>query len=351
MNLLFILILTSTVTVINSFPQKYSPVPYSTSQQNGKVQKPIYSVNPPRQPRKIETQQAKIAQGCRIENKTMHDVQYKDVIENKCEQKFKPECEEKSQRICKPYQDRVCKTDFERKCEVKYREKCENVDIYGEVEYQEEVCNEKLIRVCDKHWECIVPNLELKYCNDKVWVENPKSCQNLKKTECHPETKFKTVKKPTQKCGRVAYDDCKNVPYEICDLIAKQDCQNESFQDCKQVPYEHCENIHKQVPHQVTWQKSVVVCNDENQGGEVIEVVRDDANVEYEDDYDYPDFYDDLGNIPVKRINTRDARTGIIQGEEISSAESLLTGEKRRSHNSPIKKPKYSSGIVFPSDD
>ena len=75
-----------------------------------------------------------------------------------------------------------------------------------------------------------MPSLELKYCNDKVWVENPRSCQNLKKTECQPETKFKTVKKPSQKCGRVAYDDCQNVPYEKCDLITKQDCQNESFQ-------------------------------------------------------------------------------------------------------------------------
>ena len=75
-----------------------------------------------------------------------------------------------------------------------------------------------------------MPSLELKYCNDKVWVENPRSCQNLKKTECQPETKFKTVKKPSQKCGRVAYDDCQNVPFEKCDLITKQDCQNESFQ-------------------------------------------------------------------------------------------------------------------------
>ena len=75
-----------------------------------------------------------------------------------------------------------------------------------------------------------MPSLELKYCNDKVWVENPRSCQNLKKTECQPETKFKTVKKPSQKCGRVAYDDCQNVPYEKCDLVTKQDCQNESFQ-------------------------------------------------------------------------------------------------------------------------
>jgi len=184
-----------------------------------------------------------------------------------------------------------------------------------------------------------VPSLELKYCNDKVWVENPRSCQNLKKTECQPETKFKTVKKPSQKCGRVAYDDCQNVPYEKCDLITKQDCQNESFQDCKQVPYEHCENIHKQVPHQISWQKSVVVC-DQNDGP------RD--NVEYEDDlfeksdYDY-DFYDDLGNIPVKRINTRDARIGVVQGDQAS------TGRKLGNQNGSIKKPKYSTGIVFPS--
>jgi len=102
------------------------------------------------------------------------------------------------------------------------------------------------------------------------------------------------------------------------------------------------------VPHQITWQKSIVVCN-ENQGGEIVEVVRDDANVEYEDDYDY-NFYDDLGNIPVKRINTRGARIG-TEGDKNSDAESLLTGEKTNSQNGAIKKPKFSSGIVFPSDN
>ena len=114
-----------------------------------------------------------------------------------------------------------------------------------------------------------------------------------------------------------------------------------NFQDCKQVPYEHCENIHKQVPHQISWQKSVVVC-DQNDGP------RD--NVEYEDDYDLfeksdydYDFYDDLGNIPVKRINTRDARIGIVQSDQTS------TGRKLSNQNGPIKKPKYSAGIVFPS--
>ena len=101
------------------------------------------------------------------------------------------------------------------------------------------------------------------------------------------------------------------------------------FQDCKQVPYEHCENIHKQVPHQISWQKSVVVCG-HNDGP------RD--NVEYEDDYDLfeksdydYDFYDDLGNIPVKRINTRDARIGIVQRNQ------TRTGRKLSNQNRPIK--------------
>ena len=140
------------------------------------------------------------------------------------------ECDEKYQKICKPYQDKICKTDFERKCEVKYKESCETIDIFGEVEYQEEVCEEKNVRVCDKHWECTNPNLEISNCNDKSWTENPSTCKYLKKTECHQETKYKTVKKPTQKCGRVAYDDCQNIPYEKCDLVTKQDCQNESYQ-------------------------------------------------------------------------------------------------------------------------
>ena len=85
----------------------------------------------------------------------------------------------------------------------------------------------------------------------------------------------------------------------------------------------------------------MVVC-DQNDGP------RD--NVEYEDDYDLfeksdydYDFYDDLGNIPVKRINTRDARIGIVQGDHTS------TGRKLGNQNGSIKKPKYSTGIVFPS--
>ena len=57
----------------------------------------------------------------------------------------------------------------------------------------------------------------------------------------------------------------------------------------------------------------------------------------------YYDFYDDLGNIPVKQINTRDARIGIVQGDQTS------TGRKLGNQNGPIKKPKYSAGIVFPS--
>ena len=59
-------------------------------------------------------------------------------------------------------------------------------------------------------------------------------------------------------------------------------------------------------------------------------------------DHDY-DFYDALGNIPVKQINTRDARIGIVWGDQTS------TGQKLGNQNGPIKKPKYSTGIVFPS--
>ena len=77
------------LTVAYSYPSKpkYSPVPFSP------LEKPIYSLYP-RQPRKIEFQGStntalKIAQGCRIENKTMHDIEFKEAIEKKCVQKFK----------------------------------------------------------------------------------------------------------------------------------------------------------------------------------------------------------------------------------------------------------------------
>lgn len=83
----FYIILTLTVTYSYPSKPKYSPVPFAP------LEKPIYSVYP-RQPRKIEFQgstntASKIAQGCRIENKTMHDIEFKEAIEKKCVQKFK----------------------------------------------------------------------------------------------------------------------------------------------------------------------------------------------------------------------------------------------------------------------
>ena len=138
------------------------------------------------------------------------------------------------------------------------------------------------------------------------------------------------MKKPSQKCGRTAYEDCQNVPYEKCDLVTKQDkCIDEPYQDCQQVPYSHCENIHKQVPYQKSWEKQILVCDHGNQ------------------DYDDYDFYDDLGNDPVKRINTRDAKN--LKDPFTRDTELLLTG-KSDQKDPIIRKPKYTPGIVFPSD-
>merc|ERR1712154_301229 len=95
--------------------------------------------------------------------------------------------------------------------------------------YVEDVCNDKDVAVCDKHWQCQNPNLPLENCNDKVWVDNQASCKYLKQTVCNQVEKYRTTKEP--------------------------------YHDCRDVPYQDCQEIHKQVPHQVSRKRPFRVCD------------------------------------------------------------------------------------------
>merc|ERR1711963_575800 len=123
------------------------------------------------------------------------------------------------------------------------------------------VCNDKDVAVCDKHWRCQNPNLPLENCNDKVWVDNQASCKYLKQTVCNQVEKYRTTKEPYQQCDQQSWQDCKDVPYEVCDLVTRENCKDEPYNDCRDVPYQDCREIHKQVPHQVSRKRPFRVCD------------------------------------------------------------------------------------------
>lgn len=83
------------LSITYGFPQKpkYSPVP-DQSNNGGEIQrktpqKPIYSPVP-RHSRKVDGQNHRnLPNGCRYENKIIHDIEYKDEIQQECTQKFK----------------------------------------------------------------------------------------------------------------------------------------------------------------------------------------------------------------------------------------------------------------------
>ena len=82
------------LSVTYSFPQKlkYSTVPHQSNNdeiQKNTPQKPIYSPVP-RQSRTVDGQNDRnLPNGCRYENKIIHDIEYKDEIQQECTQKFK----------------------------------------------------------------------------------------------------------------------------------------------------------------------------------------------------------------------------------------------------------------------
>jgi len=199
--------------------------------------------------------------GCRIEYKTVYDIVENEKFETQCTTKFKKQCTEKYNRVCTPWTETVCKTLNENICETKYRDNC--YEKYRDIKepYEEDVCVDKDIAVCDKHWQCNNPNIPISDCNDKVWVDNKETCQYLKRTFCEPVQKYRTVKQPYQHCDNESWQDCKDVPYKKCDDYARNDCKDVPYQDCNQVPWQDCEEVHFKVPEQVSQKRPFRVCD------------------------------------------------------------------------------------------
>lgn len=174
---------------------------------------------------------------------------------------FRNQCTEKYNRVCTPWTDTVCQTLYKNVCETKWKEVCYELERDIEEPYEEDVCVDKDIAVCDKHWQCSNPNLPLSDCNDKVWVDNKETCQYLKKSFCETVQKYRIVKEPYTQCDKESWQDCKDVPYKKCDDVARNDCKDVPYQDCKKVPYQDCKQVHSKVPEQVSQKRPFRVCD------------------------------------------------------------------------------------------
>merc|ERR1712153_93645 len=120
------------------------------------------------------------------------------------------------------YQENICKTAFEAKCDTKYKDNC--FEAFRDVKqpYVEDVCVDKDVAVCDKHWECQNPNLPIANCNDKVWVDNQNSCKYLKKSICTQVEKYRTRSEPYQKCDQVSWQDCNPVHKKVSQQVSQK---------------------------------------------------------------------------------------------------------------------------------
>jgi len=220
--------------------------------------------------------------GCQIQYKTVYDIVQNEKFERKCTTKFETQCTEKYNRVCTPWTDIVCQTLYKNVCVTKWR------DI--EEPYEEDVCVDKDIAVCDKHWQCSNPNLPLSDCNDKVWVDNKDTCQDLKKSVCETVIKYRTVKQPYQKCN--------DVPYEKCEEVTQIECEYVPYQDCEKVPYQDCKQVHSKVPEQVSQKRPFRVCDGQ----------ADQEIADYDDDDDNDDFIIELwtGAVDTDTVDAED---------------------------------------------
>jgi len=156
-------------------------------------------------------------------------VEYQESTRKECQTLYETKCSTLYKKVCTPYEDEVC-TSYQRKqCDQKQRTKYRV--------WSEEVCKDKYVTHCDKHWE------EDAY-GAKHWVDDKSTCKEIVDGKtCNNVQR----KEPYQE----DYEDCYNVPDEKCRYVTKQSCKEEPYQECKRVPYQDCENIHEKKPHQV----------------------------------------------------------------------------------------------------
>ena len=122
------------------------------------------------------------------------------------------ECVTKIKKDCDPREENICKTIYEVKCETKFKENCYEALRDIQKPYIENVCIDKDVAInCKKHWQCAESNVDLENCSDRIWVENPASCNYRKEFICEDVQKYRTGQESYQKCDKVPWDDCKDV--------------------------------------------------------------------------------------------------------------------------------------------
>merc|ERR1712170_24222 len=197
--------------------------------------------------------------GCRIEYKTIHDTVLKEEFERVCKPVYERKCETKYRSKCTPYYEDLCQTKYETKCTTKYEKKCETHWRDEQEEYQHNVCTDHWEKKCEQHWQTNAHN-------DKVWVDDPSTCKDYKKTECNPQTSYRNKRVPYEECKDVPWQDCRELPRKSCRQVEKQNCKEVPYDDCKQVERQQCKDIHKNVPHAVASKEPVVVCDNDDYG-------------------------------------------------------------------------------------
>jgi len=124
------------------------------------------NLNPSRKP------SPNLPAGCQIQYKTIYDIVEKEQLTQQCSTQYKDQCTQKYNNVCTPYTENVCQTLYNNVCETKYRDNCYQAQRDVQEPYEEDVCVDKDVPVCDKHWQCNIPNTPLSSCNDKIWVDN-----------------------------------------------------------------------------------------------------------------------------------------------------------------------------------
>jgi len=180
----------------------------------------------------------------------------------KCDTKYRQKCTPYQDEICRPYSRQHCEDKREKHCSQKYRDISEP--------YYEDHCEDHYETVCEKTWK------EVGY-NDKVWVDDPSTCREVKKTDCKKVEKQRIKKEPYEDCQWITKPHCRQIKDKKCEYVTKQNCQRVPYDDCHFQPHEECSD-HRKVPHEIPDRRQITVC-------------------EGDDDYDYDYDGGQSGNI------------------------------------------------------
>jgi len=196
--------------------------------------------------------------GCRYEYKIVQAIEYVETEKEVCIPYTDRVCETKQRQVCNPYDDEVCRVVYKSQCETKYNEVCTTRQRDVLEEYEVDDCNKIYQEVCESTW-VVEAN------GDKVWKEDPDTCQKLPVDDCKPVKKTRTKTEDYQDCQDVPYQDCKDVPEEECNTVTKEKCESQAYQDCHDEIKQDCQIVHKKTPTTVSSSKRVRVCDNNHQ--------------------------------------------------------------------------------------